>query len=435
MFPNQCCHLLVIIDGIYTQNYHEIISKLEHFSTVDVPNFKSFQKLKEEISKAYEKDLKIAEFEPKVLTSFVRNKLINEVYFPLIGNNLAKQLGTAGENKRTARMGMLLLISPPGYGKTTLMEYLAKTMGLHFVKVNGPTIGHNITSIDPIEAKTSGEREELKKINLSFEMADNVMLYLDDIQHLSAEFLQKFISLADGQRKIDGIFEGESKTYDLRGKRFCIVMAGNPYTESGSKFQIPDMLANRADVYNLGDVIGDTETLFNLSLIENHETTFAIIAVPCEQVMYIGYRSQLPYKYSFSKQEWFQYQVESHSLTTPVQIGLSHNSKNPKYKNFIEPILQHREVTRREAGSAYKFCMMLEGEIDIYPRFHPTSEWDTSSGQAFLESIGGGLMTLEGKPFQYNQRETVLNNGFIAFRDQDYKTIAYDALRLSGILD
>ena len=34
-------------------------------------------------------------------------------------------------------------------------------------------------------------------------------------------------------------------------------MAGNPYTESGDKFQIPDMLANRADTYNLGDVIGD----------------------------------------------------------------------------------------------------------------------------------------------------------------------------------
>ena len=95
------------------------------------------------------------------------------------------------------------------------------------------------------------------------------MLYLDDIQHLNAEFLQKFISLADGQRKIDGIFDGESKTYDLRGKRFCVIMAGNPYTESGSKFKIPDMLTNRADVYNLGDVIGDTEHLFNLSLIEN----------------------------------------------------------------------------------------------------------------------------------------------------------------------
>lgn len=259
----------VLEEGKLAIHYHEFMDKLNTFTNHDVQRFNSFAALKEQLVKSYEKELKIHEFEPKVLTSFVRNKLINEVYFPLIGNNLAKQLGAAGDNKRTARMGMLLLISPPGYGKTTLMEYLAKTMGLHFVKVNGPTIGHSITSIDPVEAKTSGEREELKKINLSFEMADNVMLYLDDIQHLNPEFLQKFISLADGQRKIDGIFDGESKTYDLRGKRFCIVMAGNPYTESGSKFQIPDMLANRADVYNLGDVIGDTEHLFNLSLIEN----------------------------------------------------------------------------------------------------------------------------------------------------------------------
>ncbi len=259
----------VITNESYQIDFHSFIQKIEKFHDIDIPRFESFNILKEKLSTAYKKELKINEFEPKVLSSFVRNKLINDVYFPLIGTNFAKQLGVAGENKRTAKMGMLLLISPPGYGKTTLMEYLAKTMGLHFVKINGPTIGHTITSIDPSEAKTSGEREELKKINLAFEMADNVMLYLDDIQHLNPEFLQKFISLADGQRKIDGIFEGESKTYDLRGNRFCIVMAGNPYTESGSKFRIPDMLANRADVYNLGDVIGDTDYLFNLSLIEN----------------------------------------------------------------------------------------------------------------------------------------------------------------------
>ncbi len=259
----------VIQDQQYTVHYHQFIEKLQVYTEQTVPAFTAFNSLKEQLIKGYQHSLKIAEFEPKVLSSFVRNRLINEVYFPLIGANLAKQIGAAGDDKRTARMGMLLLVSPPGYGKTTLMEYLAKTMGLHFVKINGPTIGHNITSIDPVEATTSGAREELKKINLSFEMADNVMLYLDDIQHLSPEFLQKFISLADGQRKMDGIFEGESKTYDLRGKRFCVVMAGNPYTESGEQFKIPDMLANRADVYNLGDVIGSTDYLFNLSLLEN----------------------------------------------------------------------------------------------------------------------------------------------------------------------
>lgn len=259
----------VIVNNEYQIDFHRFIQKMNYFVETSVPRFTEFTELKESIIANYRKSLKINELKPRVLTSFVRNKLINQTYLPLIGANLAKQMGVAGDNKRTARMGMLLLLSPPGYGKTTLMEYLANIMGLNFVKINGPTIGHSITSIDPAEAKTSGAREELKKINLSFEMADNVMLYLDDIQHCSAEFLQKFISLADGQRKMDGIFDGESKTYDLRGKRFCVIMAGNPYTESGEKFQIPDMLANRADVYNLGDVIGDSGNLFKLSLLEN----------------------------------------------------------------------------------------------------------------------------------------------------------------------
>jgi len=259
----------VITNNLYSIDYHDFILKLRAFTGVSVPAFNEFTQLKDKLIASYKKSLKISELKPRVLTSFVRNKLIDQTYLPLIGANLAKQLGAAGDNKRTARMGMLLLLSPPGYGKTTLMEYLANVMGLNFVKINGPTIGHSITSIDPAEAKTSGAREELKKINLAFEMSDNVMLYLDDIQHCSSEFLQKFISLADGQRKMDGIFEGESKTYDLRGKRFCVIMAGNPYTESGEKFQIPDMLANRADVYNLGDVIGGSDTLFKLSMLEN----------------------------------------------------------------------------------------------------------------------------------------------------------------------
>jgi hypothetical protein len=262
-------HAVIQGEGKYTLNFHHFMSKMRSYFSTIVPAFASFNQLKEKLVRDYRQQLKINELEPKVLSSFVRNRLINEVYFPLIGANLAKQIGAAGDDKRTARMGMLLLVSPPGYGKTTLMEYLAKTMGLHFVKINGPTIGHGITSIDPQEATTSGARAELKKINLAFEMADNVMLYVDDIQHCSPEFLQKFISLADGQRKMDGIFEGESKTYDLRGKRFCVVMAGNPYTESGEQFKIPDMLANRADVYNLGDVIGSSDQLFKLSLIEN----------------------------------------------------------------------------------------------------------------------------------------------------------------------
>ena len=46
-------------------------------------------------------------------------------------------------------------------------------------------------------------------------------------------------------------------------------MAGNPYTESGEKFRIPDMLANAADIYNLGEIIGDSADAFEMSYLEN----------------------------------------------------------------------------------------------------------------------------------------------------------------------
>ena len=96
-------------------------------------------------------------------------------------------------------------------------------------------------------------------------MGDNVMIYVDDIQHTHPELLQKFISLCDAQRRIEGVWKGRTRTYDFRGKKFAVCMAGNPYTESGQKFKIPDMLSNRADVYNLGEIIGHVAESAELS--------------------------------------------------------------------------------------------------------------------------------------------------------------------------
>lgn len=268
----------LISNGEYHFDYHKFIKKLDDFSTLEIPAYQAFRDTRHDVIEHLKENLKLNEFLPQVLSSFVRNKLIDDVYLPLFGSNLAKQMGTIGENKRVDRMGMLLLISPPGYGKTTLMEYIANRLGLIFMKINGPAIGHEVTSVDPESANNSASREELKKLNLAFEMGNNVMLYLDDIQHCNPEFLQKFISLSDGTRRIEGVYNGKSKTYDLRSKKFCIIMAGNPYTESGERFQIPDMLANRADIYNLGDIIGDTKDLFELSLIENSLTSNATLS-------------------------------------------------------------------------------------------------------------------------------------------------------------
>ena len=52
-----------------------------------------------------------------------------------------------------------------------------------------------------------------------------------------------------------------------------------------------------------------------------------------------------------------------------------------------------------------------------YPRFGPTSEWDTAAGQAILEGAGGAVLDPRGRPFRYNQRDTLLNGDFIALGD------------------
>lgn len=267
-----------IHDGVMDLSIDDFDARLHAHRTRFLPGLERVRQRRQQVLARERERLRLEEFRPRPLTSFVRNRLINDVYLGLIGDNLAKQMGTAGENRRSDLMGLLMLISPPGYGKTTLMEYVAHRLGLVFMKINGPALGHSVRSLDPAQAPDATAAQELEKLNLALEMGSNVMLYVDDIQHTHPEFLQKFIALCDGTRRIEGVWKGRSRTYDLRGRKFCVVMAGNPYTESGEVFRIPDMLANRADVYNLGDVLGGMEDAFKLSYIENCLTSNPVLA-------------------------------------------------------------------------------------------------------------------------------------------------------------
>lgn len=265
-------------DRTVSFEFDAFIERLQHYHANLKPQYQAYRELKQQVMQDQKKTMALETFKARPLASFVRNKLINESYLPIIGDNLAKQMGALGQNKRSDLMGLLMLISPPGYGKTTLMEYVANRLGLNFMKINCPSLGHDVKSLDPANAPNATAKQELDKLNLALEMGNNVMLYLDDIQHTHAEFLQKFISLCDGTRKIEGVWQNQSKTYDLRGKKFCVIMAGNPYTESGEVFRVPDMLANRADVYNLGDVLSGQEDIFSMSYIENSLTSNAVLA-------------------------------------------------------------------------------------------------------------------------------------------------------------
>ncbi|MYS64636.1 AAA family ATPase, partial [Streptomyces sp. SID5473] len=259
-----------ISGGALDLGLDEFLSRTTVFAGRDVPGFRAYRALRSRLVDAERARLRLAEYRPRVMSAFVRNRLVDEVYLPLVGDSLARQLGAAGDAKRTDSGGLLLLLSPPGYGKTTLVEYVAERLGLLLVKVDGPALGHGTVSLDPEQAPDAAARAELEKIAFAVAAGNNVLLYVDDIQHTSPELLQKFLPLCDASRTLGG--------RDLRGKRFAVVMAGNPYTGSGERFRLPDMLANRADVWNLGDVLSGKEEAFRLSFVENALTSHPELA-------------------------------------------------------------------------------------------------------------------------------------------------------------
>jgi len=63
-----------------------------------------------------------------------------------------------------------------------------------------------------------------------------------------------------------------------------------------------------------------------------------------------------------------------------------------------------------------KLCKLAEGDIDVYPRFNGTKEWDTAAGQLIAEEGGGKVVdVVSGKRLVYNKPD-IRNNFFIASR-------------------
>ena len=64
-------------------------------------------------------------------------------------------------------------------------------------------------------------------------------------------------------------------------------------------------------------------------------------------------------------------------------------------------------------GSSLKFCVVAEGEADLYPRLGRTMEWDTCAGQSVLEAAGGTVCDLKGVRLRYG-KDGFANPHFIA---------------------
>ncbi|MFN3549398.1 MAG: 3'(2'),5'-bisphosphate nucleotidase CysQ [Mesorhizobium sp.] len=86
----------------------------------------------------------------------------------------------------------------------------------------------------------------------------------------------------------------------------------------------------------------------------------------------------------------------------PPRIVASRSHRTPETDAFID---KHPGAETVSVGSSLKFCLLANGEADLYPRFGRTMEWDTAAGDAVLRAAGGATTLVDGGPFVYGKRE------------------------------
>jgi 3'(2'), 5'-bisphosphate nucleotidase len=153
------------------------------------------------------------------------------------------------------------------------------------------------------------------------------------------------------------------------------------------------------------------EFTVNIALVVEHEPVLGVVSAPARGLLYWGAAGLG----AFSRHRGAaERPIKVSPPQDPLRVVGSRSHVSPDTAAYLARLRPH---VMTGIGSSLKFCLVAEGKADLYPRFGPTSEWDTAAGQALLEAAGGQVTRLDGHRLRYNCRSSVLNGDFIAFSE------------------
>jgi len=155
------------------------------------------------------------------------------------------------------------------------------------------------------------------------------------------------------------------------------------------------------------------EFTVNIALIEDHAPVLGVVHVPVTSTTYTGATGIGAFKH-----------VDAHKpaplhvaspASTPLRIVGSRSHRGDSLDRYLPKLAPYELVA---VGSSLKFCLIAEGSADFYPRFGPTSEWDTAAAQAVVEAAGGAVIKTNGERLRYNTKAELLNPHFLVYGDR-----------------
>lgn len=273
-------------------------------------------------------------------------------------------------------------------------------------------------------------------------------------QHIST--LYHLSERLDVEDKIDGspVTEADKQADKMITTALHSLVPTIPLITEESVADVPFETRQAWSTYWLVDPLDGTKEFIgrtgeysvNIALIVDHLPVLGVVYGPEVGDLYFSIKGQKAFKLSnltadLSQNQWLSLLAnaqpihvnslqEKHSVSQ--QDGVSKGLENQTEERIRVAVSRRHggvlqrftaqlgEVTLIKMGSALKTCLVAEGKVDIYPRFGPTSLWDTAASHCILESAGGDVLNAAGHPLQYVQTESLLNPFFIAVCDKNY---------------
>ena len=216
---------------------------------------------------------------------------------------------------------------------------------------------------------------------------------------------------------------------DIHSSEFIISELGRitpeiPVVSEENKAQDNLKIMNNCDEFWLIDPIdgtwsfikGEGEFTVNIALIFQGKPIFGVVFSPLNNT---NYYNDMKGK-AFKDIDGIVTEISpNRSHTDGIDFLVSHQNLNQKMQDFVS-LFEIRTIT--PIPSSIKLALMAEGKGDIYPRFKPTSIWDTASGDAILRELGGGIVNAYTKTeLVYNQQ--IENPHFIAYSNPALKEL------------
>ena len=160
----------------------------------------------------------------------------------------------------------------------------------------------------------------------------------------------------------------------------------------GSRFWLVDPLDGTKEFLSRNG-----EFTVNIALVEDGLPTVAVVGAPAMGVLYA----------TDGRAVWRRRDGGNRhpiAARAPASDGLvvavSRSHRDAETDAFLSGLTVKGE---KVGGSSLKFCLVAEGEADLYPRFGRTMEWDTAAGHAILRAAGGSVRTVEGMELTYGK--------------------------------